>query len=188
MRQGSERDFTETQLATKRVYDGRLLQVFEDEVRCPDGKTARREYIRHPGAVIMMPLLDDDTVLLERQFRYPHRRHFYELPAGKIEHGEDPLVTARRELVEECGYEAANWEHLATLHPCIGYSDERIEMYLATGLTHVGHAHDEGEFLEVIPLRVSEAVHWIASGRITEVKAIIGLLWLDRFVRGRNCA
>jgi ADP-ribose pyrophosphatase len=151
----------------------------------PDGTTGRREYIRHPGAVIMLALLDDETVLLERQFRYPLGRHFYELPAGKIDRGEEPLATAKRELMEECGYEAKSWQHLTTLHPCIGYSDERIELFLARDLIHVGHKRDAGEFLEVIPMKVSEALDWIAQGRITEVKAIIGLLWLERFVRIR---
>ena len=177
----SEPDFTETTLTTRLVYDGRLLKVNEDTVRLPDGKTARREWIRHPGAVIMIPLLDDDTVLLERQYRYPLARHFYELPAGKIEPGEAPFVTAQRELQEECGYTANNWRHLTTLHPCVGYSNERIELYLARELIHVGHALDDGEFLEVVPLPVDEALAWIQSGRITDVKTITGLLWLKTF-------
>jgi ADP-ribose pyrophosphatase len=173
-------DFTEKQLTTKLVYDGRLLKVREDTVLQPDGKTARREWIQHPGAVIMIPMLDDRTVLLERQYRYPLRRHFYELPAGKIEPGEDPLATAKRELIEECGYTAGSWRHVMTLHPCIGYSDERIELYLARELTHVGHQHDDGEFLEVVPLALSEALEWVKSGRITDVKTVVGLLWLER--------
>lgn len=173
-------DFTEKQLTTKLVYDGRLLKVREDTVRLPDGKTARREWLQHPGAVIMIAMLDDRTLLLERQYRYPLQRHFYELPAGKIEPGEEPLATAKRELIEECGYTAEVWQHLATLHPCIGYSDERMELYLARGLTHVGHAHDDGEFLEVVPLALSEALDWVKSGRITDVKTVTGLLWLER--------
>lgn len=178
-------DFTEKQLTTKLVYHGKLLEAHEDTVLLPDGSTATREYIRHPGAVIMIPLLDDETVLLERQFRYPLGRHFYELPAGKIEPGEAPLATAQRELIEECGYEAKSWRHLTTLHPCIGYSDELIELYLARDLVHVGHDRDVGEFLEVVPLKLSEALEWVRTGRITEVKAIVGLLWLERFERQR---
>jgi ADP-ribose pyrophosphatase len=175
------RDFTETQLTTKLVYDGRLLKVREDTVRLPDGKTARREYVQHPGASIIIPMLDDETVLLERQYRYPLKRHFYELPAGKIDAGEDPLETARRELKEECGYQANVWQHLTTLHPCIGYSDERIELYLARELAHVGNALDDGEFLELVPLPVREALAWIKTGRITDVKTITGLLWAKAF-------
>src|SRR5262245_5889114 len=122
-------DFTEHELSSKTVYHGKLLHVLEDQVRLPDGKTAQREYIRFPGAVMMVAFLDARTILLERQFRYPLRRHFHEIPAGKIDRGEEPLAAARRELREECGYEAGEWRHLATIHPCIGYSDEAIELY-----------------------------------------------------------
>jgi ADP-ribose pyrophosphatase len=156
--------------------------VLEDEVRTPDGKTARREYVRHPGAVVMIPMLDEHTVVLVRQFRYPLRRHFYELPAGKIEPGEAPLQTAGRELREECGYEAASWRRLTTLDPCIGYSDERIELYLAQGLTGVERAPEEGEFLDVVTLRLQVALEWIRSGRITDVKTIVGVLWADKLL------
>ena len=177
-------DFTETQVESKVVYDGKLLKVIEDKVRLPDGKHTVREYIRHPGACMMIAFLDPQTILLERQFRYPLGRHFIELPAGKIERGEDPLATAKRELREECGYEAASWRHLATLHPCIGYADERIELYLARDLTFVGHALDDDEFLEVLHVTVDEALEWVRTGRITEPKAITGLLWADKIVRG----
>mgnify|MGYP001564103919 CR=1 FL=1 len=180
MSEDSRPDFTEKPLTSRLVYDGQLLRVREDTVLLPDGKTARREWIQHPGAVVMIPMLDARTVLLERQYRYPLQRHFYELPAGKIEPGEAPLETAKRELIEECGYAAGSWQHLTTLHPCIGYADERIELYLARDLTQVAHAHDDGEFLEVIPLALSEALEWVKSGRITDAKAIIGLLWMER--------
>lgn len=175
-------DFTEETLSSRTVYRGRLLHVLEDEVRLPDGASARREYIHHPGAVMIIPVLDAETVVLVRQFRYPLRRHFYELPAGKREQGEDPLATARRELREECGYEAAEWRRLASIHPCIGYSDEAIDIYLARGLTHVGQATDDEEFVEVVPMKLTEALDWIRDGRITEVKAVIGLMWAERFL------
>lgn len=175
-------DFTEETLSSRTVYRGKLLHVLEDEVRLPDGASARREYIRHPGAVMIIPVLDAETVVLVRQFRYPLRRHFYELPAGKREQGEDPLATARRELREECGYEAAEWRRLASIHPCIGYSDEAIDIYLARGLTHVGQATDDEEFVEVVPMKLTEALAWIRDGRITEVKAVIGLMWAERFL------
>lgn len=176
------KDFTEETLSSRTVYRGRLLHVLEDEVHLPDGKSARREYIRHPGAVMIIPVLDPETVVLVHQFRYPLRRHFYELPAGKREPGEDPLATARRELREECGYEAAEWRRLASVHPCIGYSDEAIDIYLARGLTHVGQATDDEEFVEVVPMKLAEALEWVRDGRITEVKAVTGLLWAERFL------
>jgi len=175
-------DFTETQLTTRTVYKGRLLHVLEDEVRLPDGKQARREYVRHPGATAMVPMLDERTVVLVRQYRYPVGRHFYEIPAGKIDPGEAPEATARRELREECGYEAADWRHLTTLHPCIGYSDERIELFLARNLTHVGHSPDDEEFLEVVPLALTEALAWIRDGKITDPKTVVGLLWVETFL------
>ena len=171
-------DFTETTLSTRLAYDGELLKVREDSVRLPDGRTARREFVQHPGAVIIIPLLDDNTVIMERQFRYPLGRHFYELPAGKIEAGEEPLATAQRELIEECGYQAASWRHLATLHPCVGYSDERFELYLARDLSAVDRALDDGEFLDVVPMTVDAALQGIREGRITDVKAVAGLAWI----------
>ncbi|MGH9557175.1 MAG: NUDIX domain-containing protein, partial [Terriglobales bacterium] len=161
-------DFTEYTLSSRTVYQGRLLHVLEDEVRLSDGRMARREYVRHPGAVMIVPFLDSRTVVLVRQFRYPLARHFYEIPAGKIDPGETPLQTARRELREECGYQAGKWRHLTTIHPCIGYSDERIELYLARKLAHAGHAPDDGELLEVVPMKMAAALRWVKAGRITD--------------------
>ena len=178
-----EKDFSEKQLDSKLVYQGGLLTVREDRVLQPDGRQAVREYIQHPGAVMVIALLDDDTLVLERQFRYSLRRHFYELPAGKIDAGEEPAATAKRELMEECGYEAGSWRHLATLHPCIGYSDEHIELFLARDLKYIGHAPDDGEFLEVMPTKISEALSWLRSGKITDIKTVIGLLWLDKITQ-----
>lgn len=174
-------DFTETRLSSRTVYRGRLLHVLEDQVRLPDGKPARREYVRHPGAAMMLPFLDERTVVLVRQFRYPLGRHFLEIPAGKVDAGEEPLAAARRELVEECGYEAREWRRLATIHPCIGYSDEAIELFLARGLIHVGHAPDEEEFLEVVTMDFAEALAQVRAGEITDQKTVVGLLWADKF-------
>jgi ADP-ribose pyrophosphatase len=177
-------DFTEHTVASKTVYQGRLLRVLEDEVRMPDGKAGRREYIRHPGAVAMIPMLDEETVILVRQFRYAAGRHFYEIPAGKIDAGEQPLQTGKRELREECGYEAARWRLITTLDPCIGYSDERIELYLALDLKRVAAAPEEGEFLENVTVRLAEAMQWVKGGRVTDVKTIIGLMWAERLASG----
>jgi ADP-ribose pyrophosphatase len=177
-------DFTETTIESEKVFDGVLLHVRKDTVRLPNGRTATREYIEHPGAATVLAFVDERTLLFERQFRYPLRRHFIELPAGKIDPGEAPLATAKRELREECGYEAAHWQHLGTLNPCIGFADEHIELYLARDLEYVGRALDDDEFLEVFTLDVDEALDWIRTGRITEPKAIYGLMWADKIVRG----
>ena len=176
-------DFTEPTVSSRLAYDGGFLRLRRDEVRLPDGAVAWREYVEHPGAVMMLAFLDEDTVLLERQYRYPRRSHFLELPAGKMERGEPPLETAKRELVEECGYEAAEWWHVATLHPSIGYSDEVIELYGARGLTHVGARLDPGEHLEVFPARLDDVIAWIGEGLVTDTKTTFALLWWARFGR-----
>jgi ADP-ribose pyrophosphatase len=174
-------DFTETEVSSRLAYDGGLLKVKRDEVRLPDGGTAWREYVLHPGAVMMLAFVDENTILLERQYRYPKQRHFIELPAGKLEPGEPPLDTARRELIEECGYEAAEWAKVATIDPCIGYSNEVIHLYAARGLKHVGAQLDVGEHLEVFEATLDDAVEWVRDGLITDTKTMIGLLWCARF-------
>jgi len=129
-------DFTEKQLNSRLVYSGKMLEVREDEVKLPGGAESTREYVVHPGASVIVPLFEDGTVLVERQYRYPVGEHMLELPAGKIDKKEDPESAARRELLEETGYEAARWDFIGTLMPCIGYSDELIYVYLARSLTY----------------------------------------------------
>ncbi len=184
MAQSKDTDFSETPLDSESVFDGVMLHVRRDTVRLPNGKEATREYIRHPGAAMIIARPDPDTIVLERQFRYPLARHFIELPAGKIDRGEEPLATAQRELREECGYTAREWRHLTTLHPCIGYADERIELYLADGLMQVGAALDEDEFLEVMTVPLTQALDWVRDGTITEAKAVTGLLWAEKIRKG----
>jgi len=164
------------------VFDGNLLKVHRDIVRLPDGGRGQREYIRHPGAVAVVALFDDGTVLLERQFRYPHRREFLEIPAGKLEPGEPHLDTAKRELLEETGYVAAEWKSLGTIHTAIGYSDEAIELFLAKKLTHQAAQLDAGEFLETLLVPLDEAIAMVRDGRITDSKSGIGLLWVKAFL------
>lgn len=165
----------ESPLESLPVYDGVLLKVRRDRVALPDGSESVREYITHPGAVVVVAVLPDGRLLFERQFRYPLRRAFLELPAGKIDAGEDLLACARRELREETGYDAGAWLYLGVMHPCIGYSDERIEIFLARDLTHVGDALDDGEFLEVLTFSVDEAVRAVMEGVITDAKTITAL-------------
>lgn len=184
MAQDKAADFSEITLGSEPVFDGVLLHVRRDTVRLPNGKEATREYIRHPGAAMIIARPDPDTIVLERQFRYPLARHFIELPAGKIDRGEQALATAQRELREECGYTATQWRHLTTLHPCIAYADERIELYLADGLTQIGAALDEDEFLEVMTVPLTQALDWVRDGTITEAKAVTGLLWAEKIRKG----
>lgn len=174
----------ELRLDGAKVYDGRLLQVHRDRVRLPDGSTSVREYIRHPGAVVVLPLTASGELILERQHRYPLGRDFIELPAGKIDPGEDTLSCARRELLEETGYVAREWRYVTTVYPCIGYADERLVFYLATGLEYEGHRRDEDEFLEVFTLPFSQALDMVRSGEICEVKTVSGLFWLEKLLSG----
>ena len=174
-------DFTEETVATRVAFEGRLLKVRSDEVRLYDGDKAWREYVEHPGAVMMLAFLDPETILMERQFRYPKRRHFIELPAGKLNPGEPPLDTARRELIEECGYEAGRWWPIARVDPCIGYSNEVIHLYGARDLRHVGANPDAGEHLEVYEVKLADALEWVRDGIITDTKTVLGLLWWARW-------
>jgi ADP-ribose pyrophosphatase len=179
-----DRDLIETEISSTEVYRGRLLHAFEDRVRLPDGKESSREFIRHPGAVLIIAVLDNGKFLFERQFRYPLRRVFLELPAGKIDPGEPHLDTARRELREETGYKAKTWRHLASMHPCIGYSDEHIEIFLAQGLTYVGHERDHNEFLEIVEMSLGDAISSVRDGEITDGKTIAGLFWTEKIFSG----
>lgn len=181
-------DLTETELASEAVFDGKLLHVRRDRVRLPDGKEATREYIEHPGAVTIVAVLDSGELVMERQYRYPLRDHVLELPAGKIDKSEEPLATAKRELLEETGYTAREWHYLATIHPLVAYSDERIFVYLARGLALQARKLDEGEFLEVLHMPLEELLALVRAGTITDVKTIIGVLWLEKIAKGEWAA
>ncbi len=173
----------ETTLTSRQVYDGVLLKVYQDEVRLPDGKHGVREYVRHPGAVVIIAIHPDGKMLFERQYRYGPGRTFIEFPAGKIDAGETPDQTAVRELREETGYEAGEWTHLGTMHPCIGYSDEHIEIFVARGLRYVGSKLDEGEYLELSSLSLEAAMSAVWNGELTDAKTLAALLWAQRVFR-----
>lgn len=174
----------EVTLASERVFDGGFLHVNRDTVRLPDGSETFREYILHPGAVMIIALLDDGRVVMERQWRHPLARAFIEFPAGKIDPGEPPLATCVRELREETGYTAARFTHLATINNAISYSNEHIALYLAEGLTAGEAGLDDGEFLEVLTVAPAQVLAWVRDGTVTDVKTIIGAFWLEKIVSG----
>jgi len=176
-------DYTEKLVASRTGYEGKLLTLKEDEVQLPDGRTALREYVLHPGGSMVVPLFEDFSLLFERQFRYPVGNHFLELPAGKVDRGEAPLAAARRELFEETGYVAERWHHLATLYPSVGYSNERVDLFLAQGLKHEGHPGEDGEFIECVRIGIDEALELVVHGEVTEAKTILGIFWADRIRR-----
>ena len=174
-------DLTEKFVSGEEVFHGAFLRVRSDVVRLPDGSQGAREYIRHPGAVLIVPLFPDGRVLLERQFRYPQGRDFIEVPAGQIDPGEPPLQTAKRELLEETGYVAAEWTHVGVIHTAIAYSDEAIEMFVAKGLEKRERKLDAGEFLDVFDLKLEKAFEMIRRGEITDAKTVAALLWVKNF-------
>jgi ADP-ribose pyrophosphatase len=179
--QSKHSDLTEHFVSGELVYDGALLKVRRDVVRLPDGSQGVREYIRHPGAVAVVALFDDGSVLLERQFRYPHGRDFIEIPAGKLEPGEPHLDSAKRELLEETGYLAQEWTRLGIIHTAIAYTDEGITLFVAKKLTRTERKLDQGEFLEILTTPFEEALQMIRNGEITDAKSVAGLLWVREF-------
>ena len=174
----------ETRIDGETVYQGSFLQVQRDRVRLPDGKTASREFIRHPGAVVILPLFDDGMVLLERQFRYPIDQVVLEFPAGKIEPGEDTLLCAQRELQEETGYTAKDWQFICRVHNALGYSNEFLDIFVARGLTEGETRLDEEEFIETFRVSTADLLDWVRGGQVTDVKTVIGAFWLEKLCAG----
>lgn len=175
----------EQPLRSERVYRGTFLDVRRDQVRLPDGATAQREYIVHPGAVMVVPLLDDGRLVVERQWRHPLARVMLEFPAGKLEPGEPPLQCAVRELLEETGYRAAEWARAGILHNAIAYSNEGIEVWFARGLTAGERQLDAGEFLDVDTASADQLDDLARRGALTDAKTLIGLFWLQNWRAGR---
>jgi ADP-ribose pyrophosphatase len=176
------------QVSSTRAYHGRIISLDVDEVRFPDGSIGSLEMIRHPGASAVVPMLDTDaddpTVLLIRQYRYAADGYLYEIPAGRLDPGESPMECAHRELAEETGYRAARVEPLFTMFTTPGFTDEKIHLFLATGLT-AGDAHREAdEFLELVPTKLSRALSMVEQGEIKDAKTALALLYAAGFRLG----
>ncbi len=175
----------ETPIKGEIVYDGLFLRIQRDEARMPDGRTSGREFVLHPGAAAMVPIFPDERILVERQFRYPLKQVFVEIPAGKLDPGETALQTAQRELVEETGWQAMQWAPLTSIHPAIGFADERIDIFLCRDLVQTSQTLDAGEFLVLDYVTVGWLMDELRAGRITDVKTHIATLWLDNLFAGR---
>jgi len=174
----------ETRLDSATVYRGHFLHAVRDTVRLPNGERGVREYVQHPGAVMIIPLLDDGRVVVERQYRYPLQRAMIEFPAGKLDPGEDILACARRELREETGYVAREWARAGVLHPVLAYADEFIEIWFARGLTLGERELDAGEFLDVLAVSPAQLLEAARDGIVTDAKTLTGLLWLQNLLAG----
>ena len=161
------------------LLDGNFLHARRDTVRLPDGASATREYVIHPGAVVVIPLLDDGRVVLERQYRYPIGQVMIEFPAGKLDAGEAPLMCGKRELLEETGYTASEWAHAGAMHLAVAYSTEIIHIYFARGLSLGERQLDHGEFLDVFTATPAELLSWCRDGTLTDAKTLTCALWLQ---------
>lgn len=177
-------DLRETRLKSETVFKGELLHVIRDEVRLPDGRTSVREGIHHPGAVVILPFLNDTTLIMERQYRYMPDMIFYEVPAGKRDPGEDFLASAQRELEEETGYVAATWKFLTHLYPAIGFADEKMAVFAAYDLSLRETNRDHDEFLEIIEMPIPEALEMMKKGEISDGKSMVALFWAEKLMKG----
>jgi ADP-ribose pyrophosphatase len=171
-------------VSSEQIFKGRLLDMRRDTVRLPDGSTATREYVVHPGAVMVVPILDDGRLVVERQYRYPLGQVLTEFPAGKIDAGESTWICAVRELSEETGYRAREWARAGLLHNACAYSSEGIEVWFARGLTLGERGLDVGEFLDVDIASADELMHMATRGELTDAKTLIGLMWLQNWRNG----
>ena len=174
----------ETRLASTEILKGNFLHAMRDTVSLPDGTQATREYIIHPGAVMIVAQCDDGRLVLERQYRYPVQAVMVEFPAGKLDPGEASLACAQRELLEETGYTAREWARAGLLHPVISYSTEFIDIWFARGLVQGARKLDAGEFLDVFTATPAELLAWCANGQVTDAKTLTGALWLQNVLSG----
>ena len=173
----------EDTLSSELVYTGDYFKVYRDTVSLPNGASSYREYLKHPGAVMIIPVFDNGDVLVERQYRYPMRKVFVEFPAGKKDAGEAPLETAQRELLEETGYTAQNYTHITDIHNALAYCDEVIHFYIAEDLHDSGQQKlDDNEFVQVMRVPLVELMNWIRQGWVPDVKTQLGAFWLQDYL------
>ena len=175
---------TEQTTAREELLKGHFLHVVRETVRLPDGGAATREFVLHPGAVAVVPLLDDGRIVLERQYRHATRQVHVEIPAGKLDAGEEPLACGQRELLEETGYVAREWAYAFTMYPTVAYSDEAIHIWFARGLEHRGARLDEGEFLDVFTATPEEFLGWCREGKVRDSKTLAAAIWIQNVVAG----
>ena len=184
----SDTHLREARHSSQELFKGKFLHAFRDEVVLPNGQLTSREYVVHPGAVMVIPMdvgaQDGVQLVMERQFRYPVGQVMVEFPAGKIDPGETGLACAQRELLEETGYRASEWARAGVMHPVIAYSTEFIEVWFARGLVAGAPVLDEGEFLDVFTATPQELLQWCCDGRVTDAKTLVGALWLQNVLAG----
>lgn len=176
----------EKKLDSKQIFDGKIIKLYVDTVELPNGKEATREVVRHPGAVCVVPVTDNNEVIMVKQFRYPFGEVLLEIPAGKLEAGEDPLDAVKRELEEESGAVAASITHIGELYTTVAFLDERIQVYLATDLTFINSHPDEDEFLEVVKIPLSDLVQMVMRGEIKDSKTQVAILKAEKYILGNK--
>ena len=176
------KDLMEKKISSELIFDGKIVKLYRDQVELPDGSTSMREVVRHAGGVGVLPLLSDGTVIVVKQCRYAYNDIITEIPAGKMEYGEDPLECGKRELKEEVGAEAENWIFLGNIYPTVGYDDEIIRIFLATGLTFTGQELDGGEFLDLCRVPLSELVDQVMADELRDAKTALAVLKTQRLI------
>ncbi|HMA61165.1 MAG TPA: NUDIX hydrolase [bacterium] len=182
----SDKEFKEIRLNGEKVFSGDLLHVYRDEVQLPDGIKSKREYIKHPGASVIIPYTEDGKIILIRQYRYPTQQMMLELPAGKIDPGENPEESIDRELAEETGFGAHFIKKLGKIHSCVGYSDEIVHLFWGSSLYENNLEEDEGENIVKVPMAIDKAMQKVLTGEITDAKTTIGLFWADRILQNEK--
>ena len=181
---GNDLHLIETAISSEKILDGHFLRANRDTVKLPDGSESIREYVVHPGAVMIVAQLDDGRLVLERQYRYPVHAVMIEFPAGKLDPGEASLACAQRELLEETGYSACEWAKAGMLQPVISYSTEFIDIWFARGLSPGERKLDAGEFLDVFTATPAELLIGCKNGQVTDAKTLAGMLWLQNVLSG----